>query len=448
MFDKISAILVPIAGRLNNNRYLGVLRDAFMLAFPLTIFGSIMVVLMNLPFLDKIMSKTVLEGVQSALNIAPSATISIMSVFVVFGIGYYLSKSYDVEAVFGGVIALASFLLLTPFLLEQEGGATIAGVIPVDRLGAKGMFLGMITGFLSAEIYRYFVQKKFVINMPQGVPPAVSKSFAALIPATLTLTTFLLINIIITQGFKTNMHDLIYHAIQAPLVGLGSGIIPTLIAVFFIQILWFFGLHGQIIINSVMDPIWNTLSIQNLESYTKTGEVPNIISKQFIEIYTVGMGGTGMTLAVVFTILIFLKSKQLKQVAKLGLGPGLFNVNEPIIFGLPIVMNPLILIPWILAPMVITCITYFAMASGIVPPPTGVNIPWTVPIFISGMMATNSQAGGLLQLFNLMIVFVIWFPFLKFIDRMNVKNEKITTTENTKAANIKGEGDSIHVDGN
>ncbi|KML13096.1 oligo-beta-mannoside permease IIC protein [Bacillus safensis] len=448
MFDKISAILVPIAGRLNNNRYLGVLRDAFMLAFPLTIFGSIMVVLMNLPFLDKIMSQTALEGVQSALNIAPSATISIMSVFVVFGIGYYLSKSYDVEAVFGGVIALASFLLLTPFLLEQEGGATIAGVIPVDRLGAKGMFLGMITGFLSAEIYRYFVQKKFVINMPQGVPPAVSKSFAALIPATLTLTTFLFINIIITQGFKTNMHDLIYHAIQAPLVGLGSGIIPTLIAVFFIQILWFFGLHGQIIINSVMDPIWNTLSIQNLESYTKTGEVPNIISKQFIEIYTVGMGGTGMTLAVVFTILIFLKSKQLKQVAKLGLGPGLFNVNEPIIFGLPIVMNPLILIPWILAPMVITCITYFAMASGIVPPPTGVNIPWTVPIFISGMMATNSLAGGLLQLFNLMIVFVIWFPFLKFIDRMNVKNEKIETTEKTKAANIKGEGDSIHVDGN
>ncbi|WP_342497956.1 PTS cellobiose transporter subunit IIC [Bacillus sp. FSL K6-0923] len=446
MFDKISAILVPIAGRLNNNRYLGVLRDAFMLAFPLTIFGSIMVVLMNLPFLDKIMSQTALEGVQSALNIAPSATISIMSVFVVFGIGYYLSKSYDVEAVFGGVIALASFLLLTPFLLEQEGGASIAGVIPVDRLGAKGMFLGMITGFLSAEIYRYFVQKKFVINMPQGVPPAVSKSFAALIPATLTLTTFLLINIIITQGFKTNMHDLIYHAIQAPLVGLGSGIIPTLIAVFFIQILWFFGLHGQIIINSVMDPIWNTLSIQNLESYTKTGEVPNIISKQFIEIYTVGMGGTGMTLAVVFTILIFLKSKQLKQVAKLGLGPGLFNVNEPIIFGLPIVMNPLILIPWILAPMVITCISYFAMASGIVPPPTGVNIPWTVPIFISGIMATNSLAGGLLQLFNLMIVFVIWFPFLKFIDRMNVKNEKITTTEKTKTTNIKGEGDSIHVD--
>ncbi|KMY21996.1 PTS cellobiose transporter subunit IIC [Bacillus sp. FSL K6-4563] len=447
MFDKISAILVPIAGRLNNNRYLGVLRDAFMLAFPLTIFGSIMVVLMNLPFLDKIMSQTALEGVQSALNIAPSATISIMSVFVVFGIGYYLSKSYDVEAVFGGVIALASFLLLTPFLLEQEGGASIAGVIPVDRLGAKGMFLGMITGFLSAEIYRYFVQKKFVINMPQGVPPAVAKSFAALIPATLTLTTFLLINIIITQGFKTNMHDLIYHAIQAPLVGLGSGIIPTLIAVFFIQILWFFGLHGQIIINSVMDPIWNTLSIQNLESYTKTGEVPNIISKQFIEIYTVGMGGTGMTLAVVFTILIFLKSKQLKQVAKLGLGPGLFNVNEPIIFGLPIVMNPLILIPWILAPMVITCISYFAMASGIVPPPTGVNIPWTVPIFISGIMATNSLAGGLLQLFNLMIVFVIWFPFLKFIDRMNVKNEKITTTEKTKTTNIKGEGDSIHVDG-
>ncbi|OQO98743.1 PTS system, cellobiose-specific IIC component [Geobacillus sp. 44C] len=424
VFERVSKILIPIAGKLNNNRYLQVLRDAFMLAFPLTIFGSIAVVIANLPFLDKVMSEGALNTMRSILNVAPSATMGVMTIFVVFGIGYYLSKSYDVEGVFGGAIALASFFILTPFVLNVEGKEAVQGVIPLDRLGAKGMFLGMITAFVAAEIYRKVVQKNITIKMPAGVPPAVSKSFAALIPAVVTLTVFLVINTIVTQLFKTNMHDVIYNAVQAPLVGLGSGIIPTLIAIFVTQILWFFGLHGQIIINSVMDPIWNTLSLENLNAYTKTGEVPHVISKQFIEIYTVGMGGTGMTLAVIFAILFFMKSKQMKQVAKLGLGPGIFNVNEPIIFGLPVVMNPLVIVPWILAPMVVTFVTYLAMSSGLVPPPTGVAVPWTVPIFINGIMATNSLAGGLLQLVNFTIVLVIWFPFLKFIDRMNLQKER------------------------
>ncbi|WP_409293777.1 PTS cellobiose transporter subunit IIC [Peribacillus sp. SCS-26] len=424
MLDKLSQYLVPIAGKLNNNRYLSVLRDAFMLSFPLTIFGSIFVVLTNLPFLNKIMSEGSLGTFREMFGNASSVTMGIMSIFVVFGIGYYLSKSYEVEAVFGGAIALVSFLLLTPLTVQTENGEAIQGVLALDRLGAKGMFLGMITAFLSAEIYRKVVQKNITIKMPPGVPPAIAKSFAALIPALITLTVFLAVNVIVTQLFNTNMHDVIYKAIQAPLVGLGSGIVPTMIAIFFIQILWFFGLHGQIIINSVMDPIWNTLQVENLNAYTNGEEIPHIISKPFMEIYTVGMGGTGRTLAVIIAILVFMKSKQMKQVGKLGLGPGIFNVNEPIIFGLPIVMNPMVLVPWFLAPMIVTLVSYFAMASGIVPPPTGVTVPWTVPVFINGMMATNSIAGGLLQLVNMAIVFVIWFPFLKIIDRVNMKKEQ------------------------
>lgn len=434
LFETLSKVLVPIAGKLNNSRYLQVLRDAFMLAFPLTIFGSIAVVIANLPFLDKVMSENSLNTLKGMLGVAPNATMGVMTIFVVFGIGYYLSKSYEVEGIFGGAIALASFLLLTPFVLQVEGKEAVQGVIPLDRLGAKGMFLGMITAFTAGEIYRKVVQKNITIKMPAGVPPAVAKSFAALIPAVVTLTFFLVVNIIVTQIFKTNMHDVIYNAVQAPLVGLGSGIIPTLIAIFVTQILWFFGLHGQIIINSVMDPIWNTLSLENLNAYTKTGEVPHVVSKQFIEIYTVGMGGTGMTLAVIFAILLFMKSKQMKQVAKLGLGPGIFNVNEPIIFGLPVVMNPLVIVPWILAPMVVTLVTYLAMSSGLVPPPNGVAVPWTVPIFINGIMATNSLAGGLLQVVNFLIVLVIWFPFLKFIDRMNLQKEREEGQDAAKSA--------------
>ena len=424
-FEKLSNILMPIAGILGQSRYLQVLRDAFMLSFPLTIFGSMAVVMMNLPFLGNIMSDDGISTLRSSLGIAQQATMGIMTVFVVFGIGYYLSKSYDVEAVFGGAIALVSFLFITPFVLvNPETSEVITNVIPVSRLGASSMFIGMIVAFSSAEIYRFTVQKNWTIKMPHGVPPAVAKSFSALIPATLTLTVFLVINIFFTQVMNENLHDLVYDLIQRPLIGLGSGIIPTLIAVFLIQLLWFFGLHGQIIINSVMDPIWIALSLENLDSFTATGEVPHIINKQFIEIFTVGMGGTGMTLAVVFAMLAFMKSKQMKDVAKLGLAPGLFNVNEPIIFGLPVVMNPLIIIPWVLAPMVVTGVTYFAMSTGIVPPPTGVAVPWTVPIVINGMLATNSWLGGALQVVNFLIVFFIWFPFLKLIDSINVKSEK------------------------
>ncbi|MFD9625604.1 PTS cellobiose transporter subunit IIC [Peribacillus muralis] len=430
MFEKLSQFLIPLAGKLNNNRYLAVLRDAFMLAFPLTIFGSIFVVITNLPFLNKLLSDDSVMTLQSSFAIASQATMGILSVFVVFGIGYYLSKSYDVEAVFGGVIALASFLILTPFAIEAESGEMIANVIPLDRLGAKGMFLGMITAFIAGEIYRKIVQRDITIKMPAGVPPAVAKSFAALLPALITLTVFLAVNVIVTLGFNTNLHDFIYDVIQAPLVGLGSGIIPTLIAVFFIQVLWFFGLHGQIIINSVMDPIWATLALENLEAFSEKAELPNIVSKPFIEVFTVGMGGTGMTLAVVIAILWFMKSKQMKQVGKLGVGPGIFNVNEPIIFGLPIVMNPIVVIPWIIAPMVVTGFTYFTMATGIVPRPTGVTVPWTVPIGISGYLATNSFRGSLLQIVNLLIVFVIWFPFLKALDKTNVKKEREAENQN------------------
>ena len=424
MFEKFSRLLMPIAGKLNNNRYLAVLRDAFMLAFPLTVFGSMVVVLLNLPFLDSIISESALSTIRDTFGVAQSATMSIMTVFIVFGIGYYLSKSYDVEAVFGGVVALSSFLILTPFVMETANGETVSGVLSLDRLGAKGMFLGMIAAFAAGEIYRKVVQKDIAIKMPAGVPPAVAKSFAALIPAFITLTAFLAVHAIIALVFNTNLHDVIYQMLQKPLTGLGSGIIPTLILVFITQILWFFGLHGQIIVNSVMDPIWHTLALENLDAYTATGEVPNIISKPFMDVFTVGMGGTGMTLAVIAAILIFVKSKQMKQVAKLGAGPGIFNVNEPIIFGLPVVMNPMIIVPWILAPMVVTAFSYFVMSVGIVPPPTGATVPWTVPIGLSGYLATNSLMGTLLQLVNFCIVFAIWLPFLKVIDSMNMKKEK------------------------
>lgn len=369
--DSISDKLLPVANKLASNRYLSILRDAFMLAFPLTMFGSIVVVICNLPFLNDEMKALLNE----LLGSGQSATMSIMTVFVTFGIGYYLSKSYGVEGIFGGAISFASFLILTPFFVTSDSGETISNVLSLDRLGAKGMFLGMIVSFIAAEIYSRTSRKGWQIKMPDSVPPAVAKSFAALIPAILTLSIFTAINAIVTVGLNTNLHDVIYNIIQVPLVGLGSSIWATLLAIFFIQFLWFFGLHGQILVNSVMDPVWNTLMFENLEAYKAGEHLPHIITKPFMEVFTVGLGGSGMTLAVVIIMAFFLRKKQYRDVGRLALGAGIFNVNEPVIFGLPIVLNATILIPWVIAPIIVTAFNYFVMAIGIVPAPTGVSVP-------------------------------------------------------------------------
>lgn len=411
--DSISDKLLPVANKLASNRYLSILRDAFMLAFPLTMFGSIVVVICNLPFLNDEMKALLNE----LLGSGQSATMSIMTVFVTFGIGYYLSKSYDVEGIFGGAISFASFLILTPFFVTSDSGETISNVLSLDRLGAKGMFLGMIVSFIAAEIYSRTSRKGWQIKMPDSVPPAVAKSFAALIPAILTLSIFTAINAIVTVGLNTNLHDVIYNIIQVPLVGLGSSIWATLLAIFFIQFLWFFRLHGQILVNSVMDPVWNTLMFENLEAYKAGEHLPHIITKPFMEVFTVGLGGSGMTLAVVIIMAFFLRKKQYRDVGRLALGAGIFNVNEPVIFGLPIVLNATILILWVIAPIIVTAFNYFVMAIGIVPAPTGVSVPWTVPIFFSGIIATNSLAGGLLQIVDFILVGFIWYPFLRMLDK-------------------------------
>lgn len=418
--EVLENVLLPIADKLNNNKYLTALRDGFMVALPLIIFGSIFVVIANFPFLDRLIGEEAFAAYQNALDPASAATLSIMGLFVIIGIGYKLTEQNGLEAIYGGVVAIAAFLILTPQVLEG-----ITGVIPTSVLGAEGMFLGIFTAFISAELYRFFVNKNWTIKMPPGVPDAVSKSFSALIPITLTLSSFLVVRILFNLTKYETVQNFIYTIIQQPLTKLGSGLAATIVAVLLIQLFWFFGLHGQIIINSVFDPIWFTLNDQNLQAFQAGTELPNVITKQFIDSFLVGMGGTGMTLAVVILIFLIGRSRQMKELGKLGGPAGIFNVNEPIIFGLPIVMNPLILIPWLLAPIVVTIFTYFTMATGLVPKPAGIIVPWTTPIVLNGFLATgNAWQGGVLQLINLLIVMGIWWPFLKILDKSYYENEK------------------------
>lgn len=405
--------LLPIADKLNNNIYLTALRSGFMVSLPLIIFGSIFVVIANLPFIDQLLGEETFAAYQNALGPASAATISIMGLFVIIGIGYNMVLQRGGEGIYGAAVALGAFFIITP--QELEG---VQGVIPTFTLGAEGMFVGILTSFIAAELYYLFVKKDYMIKMPESVPSAVSKSFSSLIPVSITLTLFLAIRILFAMTNFGTVQNFVYTLIQEPLTAVGSGLIATLFAVLLIQVFWFFGLHGQIIVNSVFDPIWYTLNEQNLAAFQAGEELPNIVTKQFIDTFLVGIGGTGMTLMVIVLIIMIAKSEQLKQLGKLGGPASIFNVNEPVIFGLPIVMNPLVIIPWLLAPVVVTALTYFAMYIGFVPKPAGVIVPWTTPVFLSGYLATgNNIMGAVMQLINIIVVGLIWYPFIRLLDK-------------------------------
>ncbi len=219
--------------------------------------------------------------------------------------------------------------------------------------------------------------------------------------------------------------NFIFEILQQPLTAAGTSLPGTLIAQFFNSLFWGLGLHGGQLVKSVMLPIWTQQMDTNLAAFTAGSAImPNIVTKQFIELFT-WVGGSAGTLSLAVYMAFFAKSKQVKQIGKLSLGPGIFNINEPIIFGLPIALNPIMIIPFILAPMATITFSYLTMQAGIFPIPVGIDMPWTTPIFISGFISTNGNIMGVvLQAINFVISFVIYYPFIKMYDKQKLKEEQ------------------------
>ncbi|HLR67604.1 MAG TPA: PTS transporter subunit EIIC [Virgibacillus sp.] len=430
IIDKFSEKILPLSQAIGNNKYLLSLRDGFMLAFPATMFASIMIVLQNIPttfgFAD-----TLPEGVMTFLNdfMGPvgNATMSISTLFVVFGIGYQLAKYYEQSQLYSGAIALSSFLLLVPFGQEESMG----NVIPLSSLGAQGMFVGIIAAIISTEIYCRISRAGITIKMPKSVPPMIASSFVAIIPGSVSLLLFNTIRYIFTFTTWGNAIDFVYEILQTPLMGLGDSLPAVLIAVFFTQLFWWFGVHGTLLVNSIIDPIMSSLAIENYEAYLAGAEeLPHIINTTFMGVFV----NQGLQLGISITFAFFLaKSIRMKKTMRTILVPSIFNVSEPMTFGLPVVMNPMALIPWILAPLASTTISYAAIAAGLVPRPIGATVVWTTPVFLSGLLGTGSIRGLLLQVVTIIVMTLIWVPFLLVMDKQYYEEEMAETTEATEA---------------
>lgn len=427
--DKLEEKLMPMASKISGNIHLQSIRDGFALAMPLLIIGSMFMLISNFPIQSWIdlLRRVTINGntIASYFSAATDASFTIMSIFVVVGIGYAYGSRLKVNAIFSGVVSLVGWFILMPFSFDfvPEGateGIKVIG-LSLDWLGSKGVFIGILSAFLAVRIYKTIIDKGWVIKMPAGVPPTVGQSFASLFPAAFVMIAFVLLRLIFSLTQWGNAFNFIYSILQLPLQHVG-GTLPAMILVYlFAHVLWFFGIHGTNITDSVFLPILYALSAENLAKVS-AGQLPeNIINVQFQNLFAT-FGGAGSTLSLLIVAAIIAKSKRLKQLSKLSLLPAVFGINEPVIYGLPIVLNPLLLFPFLFVPMMNIIITYLTMSSGLVPIPNGIIMPWTTPPIVSGFLSSGWQ-GAVLQIILIAIGCFIYYPFVKAVDRHNLEEE-------------------------
>lgn len=422
----IERVLMPVAVKLSSFKPLIAIRDGIVLAMPLIIIGSLFTILGSFPIDEwtNWVANTKFNGVAilDIFNKISNGSFGLLGLVGAFGIASSYAEQYKTDGKSAGIIALASFFVVTPSIMSGDK-APLEGM-PYGYLGSKGLFIAIIIGLIAGGLFQWFINRDIRIKMPEAVPPAVSKSFSALIPGAVIITLFGAIYAILTWTGLGNIHDLLLHILSKPLGILGDTLGGTLVAIMLNSLFWFVGIHGGNVINSVLQPVWLMNTDANRLLATKgnldLAHGGHVVTQPFIDNF-VYMGGGGATIGLVLAIgLIVLSKKASKEtevLAPLTITPGLFNINEPTMFGLPVVLNTALIIPFVLAPMINAITTYFAMSTGIVPLCTGAVVPWTMPPVLSGFLATNSWQGSVLQLINVVIDIAIYLPFISMVNK-------------------------------
>ena len=411
--------ILPVANKFGQQRHMTAIRKGIVATLPLTIVGSFFTIISNMPIPAV---ANFLMPYQAILDIPFRFTVGILSLYATFGIAYSLAESYKMDTLSSGILAVLAFLVST--VQPVKVNADVKNVISAGRyinianLSASSLFAAIATALISVEIYHFLQKKNITIKMPDGVPPEVSNSFVALFPAAIVLILFWVIRDIFNFNIATFISNILM-----PLKGflVGNSLAGGLTTVFLICTFWTLGIHGAAIMDPVVRPFWEMSIATNMSKFhagVPTTQLPTIFTEQFLQ-WFVWIGGAGGTLALV-VLFMFSKSKYLKDLGKLSFLPGLFNINEPIIFGAPIVLNPILGIPFILAPLVTATISYFATVTHLVPMMM-VRLPFTIPAPIAAVMSTNwNLNAGILSIVNFIVYLLIYYPFFKVFEKQQL----------------------------
>ena len=436
--DWMEEHFVPVAAKIGSNKFLVAIRDAFVAIMPITMTGAI-ATLLNVFFRDLPNSYWpdlhIAENMSWLISINGNvwwATLAMLSLAFVFALGYQVAKTYKTDALAGGLVAFASYIAVTPQVATiAEAGPNGAdavgwGFLNYNYLDAKGLFIALIIGLISSIIYSKLMNnKKMTIKMPDSVPPAVSRAFASIIPGIIAIYVCGIAawaTSEMTGGLAIG--DVVLKYVQMPFLGLSQGLGAVLIIVLAVQLLWFFGLHGTNVLGAVLDGTYLTALTMNDSLYQAGQPMEYLWTRGTFDAF-VWMGGAGCTIAFVIAILIFSKRADSRAVAKMSAPMAVFNIDEPVVFGMPVVLNPIYFIPWLLVPCVLTIVSYLVIAAGWVPY-VHVVVPWVVPPILYAFLATGgSIAAAILALVNLVIAVAIWSVFVIMANRVQTEEEAL-----------------------
>ena len=423
------------------NKYLSAIKNAFQNFMPATIAGAVAVlwtcVIVNKDtglgaFFAPIMALEPFNAVMNAMN---TATIGMMAVGICMLVGQEIAEANGETGAYPAVLAFMMWLTVTPLShtaaatitdatgakLTAEGlaalGLTVAdgsvSGIATAYTGTGGIFTGLIVGILGMELYGWLRrQDALKIKMPEQVPPGVARAFEVLVPTVIVLVITGTIGWVVTLATGSCLNDLIAKYIQAPLKAIiGGNIVGIVIMYIIIMLFWMVGIHGNNMVSAIKEAILTPMIVENMNAFAAGEKAPNVFNIVMCQMFT-EWGGSGVTLGLVIAIFIFGKREDNRAVATLSVVPGLFNINETVTFGIPLVLNPILDIPFVLAPCVCIIIGYVLTLIGFCPRCV-VQTPWTCPPIVMGFLATGGNImGAVSQIIVMVVATVIYVPFI------------------------------------
>lgn len=417
--------LTPKLGAITNKRYFQAFRSAFFALMPLTIIGSVFMLITDFPVpgYTEFMAGVFGEGWTSFISPAYRATFNMLGLLLAGTLSYKLAESYELDKLTVMVLGIVAYVVVVPkTATATQSGEVVKDVISFGWLGTKGILTAIITSSIVVEVFRFCVRKNATIKMPEGVPPMVVNAFAALIPGILIVTALLLINGI-CMVFAGSLPEAIFKILQAPLQGVVGAPLAVILVAFLNGFLWWLGIHPTVV-NSLIYPLLyaNAASNQTLaDAGNLTAATGAFGSVQMLDQFLT-IGGAGMTIGLGISMVLIARSKRMKAVSKVAIVPCIFNINEPLIFGVPLVFEPLMLIPMVLTPVLSALIVIVSQAIGFMPMFTNVQAPWATPFGFSGFLVAGWQ-GAVVQLVIVAVTVLIYLPFTKALDKRFCQTE-------------------------
>ncbi|WP_455817352.1 PTS sugar transporter subunit IIC [Pseudomonas cerasi] len=424
LFGVIENRISPIAARLSSQRHVVAIKDGFISSMPFLIVGSFMLLFAHPPFdADSQWAFAqwwlgMVERHSAQIMMPYNMTMGIMAVYITAAISYNLAISYKMNGFMAACLSLMSFLLVAA---PQNNGA-----LPVGSLGGEGIFTAIIVSLYSTELMHFLQKHHIGFKLPEQVPPKIRQSFDLLIPILAIFLTLFPLSLLVQDQFGMLLPQAIM-ALFKPIISASDSLPAVLIAVLLCHLLWFAGIHGAVIVGGILQAFWLTNLGINQQELNAGQPITQIFIEPFWQFFIV-VGGSGSTMGLVF-LYLHSRSAHLRSIGKLGLVPSMFNINEPIIFGSPVVMNPLLFIPFITAPLVNAIIAWVATRTDLVNHVVSLA-PWTTPGPIGAAWSTGWDLRAVILVGVLIVVStLIYYPFFKMYERELLKQEQPTPSD-------------------